>query len=105
MLGGELNYPLGPYKIDVAVEADGIAIAVEYDSWYWHAGQEDHDAQRDREVIAAGWRVLRVKSRASLPSQEQLDAAIACLLAGEDQVEIVLDDWGEGPTRYPLAIR
>jgi hypothetical protein len=51
-------------------------------------------------MIAAGWRVLRVKSNGQLPTRKQLDAAIARLLAGEDQVEIVLDDWGEGPTRF-----
>ena len=97
MLGGELNRPFGPYRIDVAVEADGIAIAVEYDSWYWHAGREDYDAQRDREMMAAGWRILRVRSNEQLPAREQLDAAIARLLAGEEQVEIVLDDWGIRP--------
>jgi hypothetical protein len=100
MLGGELNHSCGSYWIDVALTLDGVAIAVEYDSWYWHHNREAYDTQRDAELLAAGWRVLRVKSNELLPAHEQLDAAIARLLAGEDWVEIVLDDWGKGPTRF-----
>ena len=99
MLGGELNHPFGRYSIDVALSVDGVAIAVEYDSWYWHSHRQIDDAQRDDELLAAGWRVLRVKSNELLPSLEQLDAAISRLLTGENQVEIVLDDWGKGPTK------
>ena len=54
------------------------------------------------EMIAAGWRVLRVRSNTQLPTREQLDAAIDRLLAGENHVEIVLDDWGVGPTKFEL---
>jgi len=98
MLAGELNHPCGPYAIDVAIYRENIPIAVEYDAWYWHAGREEHDEQRDRELIAAGWRVLRVRSNARLPTRAQLDAAIARLVAGATYAEIVLADWGEGPT-------
>jgi very-short-patch-repair endonuclease len=100
MLDGELNRRFENYNIDVALTIEGAAIAVEYDSWYWHAGREENDAQRDTEILAAGWRVLRVKSNTLLPARDQLDAAISRLLAGEHQVEIVLDDWGNGPTRF-----
>ena len=100
MLGGELNEPFGRYNVDVALHIEGSAIAVEYDSWYWHAGREENDAQRDKEMIEAGWHMLRVKSNTLLPTREQLDNAIARLLAGEDQIEVVLDDWGRGPTRF-----
>jgi len=103
MLGGELNHPLGRYNIDVALNVDGTPIAVEYDSWHWHGDRQDQDAQRDEELRKAGWRVLRVKSNTLLPTPEQLEAAIACLLEGEDQVEIVLDDWGKGPTREEIG--
>ena len=40
------------------------------------------------------------QSNELLPTHEQLDAAIDRLLASETWVEIVLDDWGEGPTRF-----
>jgi very-short-patch-repair endonuclease len=100
MLDGELNRPFGRYNIDVALNVDGVAIAIEYDSWFWHGHKLEYDAQRDKEMIAIGWRILRVKSNTLLPSREQLDAAIAHLLAGENWVELVLDDWGEGQTRF-----
>ena len=102
MLGGELNHPFDRYNIDVALNINGVAIAVEYDSWYWHSHRQEHDTQRDEDLLAAGWRVLRIKSNELLPTREQLDAAITHLMAGENQVEIVLDDWGEGPTRFRL---
>jgi hypothetical protein len=102
MLGGELNHSFGRYKIDVALDLDGVAVAIEYDAWYWHGGQEEYDAQRDEEMIAAGWRVLRVRSNAQLPTRRRLDAAIGRLLAGETQVEIVLDDWGIGSTKFDV---
>jgi very-short-patch-repair endonuclease len=102
ILDGELNHPFQRYNIDVALNVDGIAIAVEYDAWYWHAHQQERDAQRDQEMISAGWRVLRVKSNRQLPTRVQLDAAISRLLAGETQAEIVLDDWGVGPTKFDI---
>jgi hypothetical protein len=102
LLGGELNYPLGKYRIDVALQCDNLAVAVEYDGWYWHAGRDEEDAQRDEEIIAAGWCILRIRSNRQLPSREQLDAAIDHLLNGEKQVEIVLKDWGVGPTRFEV---
>lgn len=103
MLDGDLNRPFESDRIDVALEVNGTAIAVEYDSWYWHAGREEEDTKRDKTMIAAGWRVLHVRSNEQLPTQGQLDAAIALLLEGVDQVEIVLDDWGKGPTRLEIA--
>jgi very-short-patch-repair endonuclease len=102
MVAGELNRPFERYNIDVALERSGVPIAVEYDSWYWHAGREEDDAQRDERMIAAGWRVLRVRSNAQLPTRQQLDEAIDCLLEGESQLEIVLDDWGVGPTKFDI---
>ena len=102
MLGGELNRPFRRYNIDVALFRSGVPIAVEYDAWYWHGGREEEDARRDGDMIAAGWRVLRVRSGKQLPTRQQLDAAIDRLLGGEQRVEIVLDDWGVGPTRFEV---
>lgn len=99
MLGGILNHRSGKYYIDVALHVDNTRIAIEYDSWYWHAHQQDRDAQREKKLIAAGWKVLRIKSNFSLPGHEQLNLAIAQLLDGKSRSEIVLDDWGRGPSR------
>jgi very-short-patch-repair endonuclease len=87
----------------VVLDADETPIAIEYDSWFWHGDNQNYDRQRDEELVEAGWRVLRIKSNALLPTHEQIDAAIARLIAGEDQVEIVLEDWGQGPTRAEVG--
>lgn len=93
MLGGELNYPAMGYYLDIALFSDLAKIVVEYDSWYYHQDRLDNDIARDDALIAAGWRVLRVKAGTQLPTLEQLDEAIARLLDGEVYVEIVMDEW------------
>jgi len=97
LLGGALNYPAGRYRIDVALDPAGERIAVEYDSWYWHAGAAERDSRRDRVLRAAGWRILRIRANGALPGPEELAAALKRLRGGVQAVEIVLDDWGEGP--------
>jgi len=76
MLGGELNYPCGRYRIDVALRLENIAIAIEYDSWYWHGNKLNYDSRRDDDLISTGWSVIRVKSRRLLPSKAQIEKAI-----------------------------
>jgi very-short-patch-repair endonuclease len=98
-LKGELNKRFGRYNIDIALEIKGTLIAIEYDSWYWHGARQEKDAQRDLELLQANWHVLRIKSKALLPEQKELDSAINRLLAGETYIEIVLDDWGKGSPR------
>lgn len=89
MIGGELNYPLARYRIDVAFPDERIA--VEYDGWFWHS--EARDARRDRYLFRHGWKVLRIKSGLMVPSPEELGVALATLRDGERYAEIVLDDW------------
>lgn len=96
MVGGVLNHPYSPYNIDVAL-LDKM-IAVEYDCWYWHGHRQEQDAKRDEDLLAAGWKVLHIKTNVGMPSKQELDGAIAKLENGERQVEIVLNDWGKGPT-------
>jgi very-short-patch-repair endonuclease len=103
MLDGELNHPFDRFNIDVALNVDGVAIAVEYDSWYWHGHRQEQDVQRVEALITAGWRVLRIKSNVLLPTRKQLDTEIARLVAGQKLTEIVLDDWGKGPTREEVS--
>lgn len=98
MLSGEVNHRVGTKSVDIAIVRDGIQIAVEYDAWYWHGERQSYDAERDQYLISQDWRVLHVKSDDFLPALSQLNAAIATLLAGETYTEIILDDWGKGPT-------
>lgn len=94
LLDGVLNYPVNRRRIDVALPA--LMIAIEYDSFYYHGGRQERDARRNQELIAAGWRVLCVKSNKLLPARKQLDRAINALLCGSSYEEIVLPDWGQG---------
>jgi very-short-patch-repair endonuclease len=100
-LGGELNHRVGRRCIDVAVQREGVRIAVEYDSWYFHGhpDRQVYDEARDQALIACGWRVLRIRSAYALPSADDLDAAIGWLLAGERRVVITTREWGVGPCR------
>lgn len=98
-LEGVLNYRVGRRCIDVVIERDDVRIAVEYDAWYWHGATGELDARRDQELIALGWRVLRIRSAYLLPSIKELDAAIARVVEGEERVVITLPDWGDGPVR------
>ena len=99
-MGGVLNHRVGPsrnpYKLDVAFPDKKIVI--EYDSWYAHAGREDHDAKRDAFLLAGGWGIVHVKSNEKVPSKQQLEVALAKLGNEKKVVEIVLDDWGKGVT-------
>jgi hypothetical protein len=100
-LGGELNHPVGRYFVDVALEREGVRIAVEYDSWYYHGhrDRQAHDDVRDRALIERGWRVLRIRSSYDLPAGSELDAAIGRLVGGEHRVVITTKAWGVGPYR------
>lgn len=96
MVNGELNYPCDSYYIDIALLDEMIAI--EYDSWFWHSHRLEYDEKRDKELIAAGWKILRVKSNEQLPTKKQLSNALRQLRAGKMKNEIILNDWGRGRT-------
>lgn len=104
-LGGRLNHRIGTYAIDVAVEVQGIRIAVEYDSWYYHGGREAEDTRRDQVLLDAGWRVLRIRSPGPLPTRDQLHGGLQRILGGEARVVLTLSGWGEGPTRASWRCR
>lgn len=93
---GILNYRIGPKAIDIALPKEKIAI--EYDGWFWHGHNVDYDKQRDANLLAIGWKILRIRSGRKLPTQNQLDNSLAQLRNDEVRVEIILDDWGVGDT-------
>lgn len=95
LVSGEMNVYIEGYYIDITVFLDGINIACEYDGFYWHKDKLDEDAKRDQDLIAAGWRILRVKSANKLPDKQDVISAIKLLLNGSTYEEIILDDWGK----------
>ena len=99
MVCGELNRQIGPYWIDIAIEQGDTTIAIEYDAWYWHADSRDADADRDAALQELGIKVLRIKSNRLVPTQSEIEHALETLNSGSAAEEIVLTDWGHGPTR------
>jgi very-short-patch-repair endonuclease len=57
--GWQTNYPIGPYKVDVAFPASKIVIEV--DGWAFHSDGEafQHDRKRQNYLMLLGWQVLR----------------------------------------------
>jgi very-short-patch-repair endonuclease len=57
--GWRLHYIVGGYELDLAFEAERVAIEV--DGWAWHTDPERfrHDRQRQNALVLAGWTVLR----------------------------------------------
>jgi len=57
--GWRTNYPIGPYKVDVAFTAPKIV--VEVDGWAFHSDQEvfQNDRKRQNYLTLMGWQVLR----------------------------------------------
>lgn len=91
MVGGELNFRVPPYTLDIALPDEKICL--EFDSWHFHRKMRAHDFARDEYLIERGWRVLRVKSNMSLPSLDMLADALQVLNEGQYYVEIVMSDW------------
>ena len=94
MLYGNLNYPEGRYRIDVAIMRKSQKIAVEYDCSYWHKGKETHDTKRDKYLISRGWKIIHIKSEYLLPTRKQLSIAIDYLLETNNILyNLYLEDW------------
>lgn len=95
---GLLNFQVGKYTVDIAIQRNEQLIAIEYDAWYWHGNRQENDTMRDQALNANGWRVLRIKSGKLVPERHQIELAIAELLNGKWYYEIILKDWGKGST-------
>ena len=57
--GWRTNYPIGPYKVDVAFP--GPMVVIEVDGWAFHSDQEVFQGDRKRQnyIALMGWQVLR----------------------------------------------
>ena len=91
-----INFSVGKRVVDLALPDEKIAI--EYDSWFWHGDKPDEDRARVDEIVNLGWRVVSIKSNTEVPSRATIDDAMERLRQGENYVEIVSPDWGEGST-------
>ena len=88
----KLNYRFGPYSYDIAVLDPKYKIDIEYDGYFWHAGRECHDSQRDAFSIQSGWHVIRFKARSGcndVPTFEQVQNSIKTVLQDNPSVLVV----------------
>ena len=58
---------MGRWRVDVLMPS--LKLIVEYDGEYWHRAKHDLDARKTRELIAAGYRVARIREN-DLPHLE-----------------------------------
>jgi protein-arginine kinase activator protein McsA len=86
-----INYKLNNRYIDIAYPEHKIAI--EYDGWYWH---KDDNNEKDEDIFSSGWKLLRIKSRTSLPDKSSVLGCLDKLKNGNTYQEIVLGDWLSG---------
>ena len=56
------NLPLNSYRLDLAIEHDGIKLDIECDGAAFHTDSKS-DFNRDRNIEALGWKVLRFSHR------------------------------------------
>ena len=98
-MSGELNYREGRFAIDIALTYRDTKIAIEYDSWYFHAHKLESDKSRAKMLIERGWVVLSIKGNRLAPSKEQLfnvlDEMVDC---NKKSAELILADWRKGNT-------
>lgn len=93
MVGGILNFQCGNIFIDVALPEQKIAI--EYDSWFWHAYKQKQDGERTNRLLDMEWRVIIIKSNTRVPSLLVMEEAIEKVLE-DGFCEVLLDDWEKG---------
>jgi very-short-patch-repair endonuclease len=77
----ELNAELGPHEIDALWRDERLA--VELDSWSWHSDRASFEAdrRRDADLVARGYRVIRVTWRLLRDEPLVVAARVAAALA------------------------
>lgn len=91
LIGGELNYTLSPYSLDVAIIHDGKRIDIEYDEQYWHSNTLKRELARDNFLLRNGWFIVRIRANNQLPTKQQLMTAISRLTDDNRYQEICLN--------------
>ena len=87
----DMNVPCDDVLLDCVISINGIKIDVEYDGSYWHRDVQK-DRRRDEYVKSQGYKVLRIKSRRSIPTQMQIKEKIDYLVKGNHSyTELELD--------------
>jgi hypothetical protein len=65
LAAAQVHYPeasaarVGRWRVDVLVPS--LRLVMEYDGEYWHRGKHETDERKTRELLAAGFRVARIR--------------------------------------------
>lgn len=87
--------------VDIALVLNGVKIAIEYDSWFWHGHKQKEDLKRLTVLRKNGWKTLQIKANTKLPSKKQLQKALSELAYTKATKRTIrLNDWGIGKTRF-----
>lgn len=74
-----LNYSVGRCFLDCMVETkEGVKVDVEYDGIFWHQ-DEQRDRRRDEYIKERGYKILRIRGKRDIPSEEELVKEIQLL--------------------------
>jgi len=92
MIGGKHNHYIevrnkNNQRMNIDIAFPNEKIAIEYDGWYYHKNPEK-DEEQTRLLNEAGWKVLGIKSRRSLPTLEEINKSLDKLRNGL-QIEII----------------
>lgn len=61
------------WRPDIICRINGFNVVIEYDGAYWHMGKADTDERKSRDLLDAGWIVVRLREN-GLPSLGNLGA-------------------------------
>ena len=88
-----VNVKVGNQVVDIALAK--WKIAIEYDSYYVHGNRDDRP--RNKNILAAGWKLWRIRSNWRTPKQRVWEYALNQLRT-TDRTHFVttLSDWGRG---------
>jgi very-short-patch-repair endonuclease len=77
------QYPVLSYFLDVAFP--DLKIGVELDGWFWHnvtPAQRQKDYQRERQLLGAGWRLMRFMGSEITQDVDRCVREVECLIQG-----------------------
>lgn len=91
-----LNYPFSNVILDVLIElSSGEKIDFEYDGSYWHdSEQKKKDRRRDEFLKKNGFKIIRIESKRSVPTWQQIQDEIDYLLKDSNHsfTHLLLDE-------------
>lgn len=81
----QLNYPFSNCILDILIKMpNGTKIDFEYDGTHWHnENTKNRDRRRDEFLKRNGFKIIRIESKRSIPSWEQIKEEIDYIMEDE----------------------